>query len=244
MPIRKARLSRAEEARYLAAAQQLQAAELGCEIPGAWLENSRALDIMVNPPHENFLRELRYGQVGYAVFVRLIARRGGLILEDFLIASGWDSDLIPLRAKEKDLYCFTPSFDFVWDEVLNHRIENRLRFHHRGDMAEGWLLAIGHKPIPDKYRNWMSAPFDVTFADQFGDNHLVSGEACVERSARQKDIGVRPGKSARLFEPRPPETLHLDRQLYRARDQLERLQRQRKSETIPPQFNVNLTRRS
>lgn len=201
MPIRKARLSRAEEARYLAAAQELQAAELGCEIPGAWLENSRALDIMVNPPHENFLRELRNGQVGYAVFVRLIARRGGSILEDFVIASEWDSDLIPLRAKEKELYRFTPSFDFVWDEVLNHRIEDGLRFNRRGDMAKGWLLATGYQPIPDKYRNWMSAQVDVIFTDQFGDNHVVPAEAFVERSAHQKHLGVRPGKSARLFEP-------------------------------------------
>ena len=33
---------------------------------------------------------------------------------------------------------------------------------------------------------------------------------------------------------------HLDRQLYRAMDQLERLQRQRRGETIPPPLNVNL----
>jgi hypothetical protein len=33
---------------------------------------------------------------------------------------------------------------------------------------------------------------------------------------------------------------HLDRQLYRAMDQLERLQRQRKGENVPPPLNVNL----
>jgi hypothetical protein len=33
---------------------------------------------------------------------------------------------------------------------------------------------------------------------------------------------------------------HLDRQLYRAMDQLERLQRQRRGETVPPPLNVNL----
>jgi hypothetical protein len=36
----------------------------------------------------------------------------------------------------------------------------------------------------------------------------------------------------------------LDRELYRAMDQLERLQRQRKGENVPPPLNVNLTRRS
>jgi len=36
---------------------------------------------------------------------------------------------------------------------------------------------------------------------------------------------------------------HLDRQLYRAMDQLERLQRQRRGETVPPPLNINLERR-
>jgi len=35
---------------------------------------------------------------------------------------------------------------------------------------------------------------------------------------------------------------HLDRQLYRAMDQLERLQRQRRGETVPPPLNINLER--
>ena len=36
---------------------------------------------------------------------------------------------------------------------------------------------------------------------------------------------------------------HLDRQFYRAMDQLERLQRQRRGETVPPPLNINLERR-
>jgi hypothetical protein len=37
---------------------------------------------------------------------------------------------------------------------------------------------------------------------------------------------------------------HLERQLYRAMDQLERLQRQRKGENVPPPLNINLGRRN
>jgi len=33
---------------------------------------------------------------------------------------------------------------------------------------------------------------------------------------------------------------HLDRQLYRAMDQLERLQRLRRGENVPPPLNINL----
>jgi hypothetical protein len=35
---------------------------------------------------------------------------------------------------------------------------------------------------------------------------------------------------------------HLDKQLYRATDQLERLQRRRKGEAVPPPLNINLGR--
>jgi hypothetical protein len=37
---------------------------------------------------------------------------------------------------------------------------------------------------------------------------------------------------------------HLDRQLYRAMDQLERVQRQRRGENVPPPLNINLGKRS
>jgi hypothetical protein len=37
---------------------------------------------------------------------------------------------------------------------------------------------------------------------------------------------------------------HLDRQLYRAMDQLERLQRQRRGENVPPPLNINLGKRN
>jgi hypothetical protein len=37
---------------------------------------------------------------------------------------------------------------------------------------------------------------------------------------------------------------HIDRQLYRAMDQLERLQRLRRGEVVPPPLNVNLGRRA
>lgn len=36
---------------------------------------------------------------------------------------------------------------------------------------------------------------------------------------------------------------HLDRQLYRAMDQLERLQRGRRGENVPPPLNINLERK-
>jgi len=192
MPARKVRLSRAEQARYLVAAQQLRDAGLPCEIPELSLATSYPLDIVVAPPHENTLRELPNGSVVYAVYARLLARRGGSILESFEIASEWDSALVPLCAKKNGLYSFESAVNFVWGEVLNHRIENGLRFHGRGDLAEGQLLAIGHRPIPEKYKDWMGAPLEVTFTDQFGEDHYVSAMAFVERCQPQRELPAQP----------------------------------------------------
>lgn len=68
----------------------------------------------------------------------------------------------------------------------------------------------------------------------------------LERQKLQRDA------QARSFSLPPADTIdtvlryeaHLDRQLYRAMDQLERLQRQRKGENIPPPLNINLGRRN
>jgi len=71
------------------------------------------------------------------------------------------------------------------------------------------------------------------------------GESALEREDLQGDA------EARSFNL-PPEgatdkllryEAHLDRQLYRVMDQLERLQRQRRGENVPPPVTVNLGRR-
>ena len=208
MPARKARLSRMEGARYRAALQELQGAGLEVTIPEELLENSDALDIVLAPRHENFLWELPNGCTCCAIFARLLGRRGGLILEDFVIASEWGSDLIPLSAKEKSPYRVPDGFSFSWDEVLNHRFENGLRFRRRGYLAQGWLLAVSYKPIFGKYPDRMPVTLSVIFTDQFGDPHCARAEAILERSAPRVDFTKRPKEFSGLFGPgsREPET--------------------------------------
>ena len=68
------------------------------------------------------------------------------------------------------------AFEFTAHEALNHRIENGLHLRRRGDVAEGWLLASDHTPIPDKYRNRMTTELRLRevyvqperFLDHFG----------------------------------------------------------------------------
>ena len=45
-----------------------------------------------------------------------------------------------------------PRTDFDFDEVLNHRIESFSCASGAETMCEGWLLAMGYKPIPDEVR--------------------------------------------------------------------------------------------
>jgi hypothetical protein len=91
-------------------------------------------------------------------------------------------------------------------QVLPTHIENRLRFR-RGDLADGWLLATGSKPIPPQYGPGRPAPLEVAFLDQFSEQHTVRREIAVERSAKTLKSAVRPRPG--LFDPvhstAPPE---------------------------------------
>jgi len=115
-----------------------------------------------------------------------VAERGGIILEDFEITPAWDRDVYPCGS-EGGSY----RLQYDWNEVLNHRIENRLRFR-RGDLADGWLLATGSKPIPPQYGPGRPALLEVAFLDQFSEQHTVRREIAVERSAKTLKSAVRP----------------------------------------------------
>jgi hypothetical protein len=203
MPVKRTRLTRQQQATYLARAQELQAARLACGIPDEWQENSRSLDILVAPREGNFLCELSSGVTACAIYVDLVSLRSNLILQNSRIASEWDSELIVLCGDQRGMYRVGAAFDLAGEEVLNHRIENGLRFHHCGGIAKGWIVAACRKPIPDRYRSWMITKLGLTFTDQFGHDHSAQAEAILQRSARLRDTGLREGKSQGVFEAGP-----------------------------------------
>ena len=200
MPVKRPQLTRQEQTRYLECAKELQAAGLEIKIPDDWQENSRTLDIFVAPLEGNLLCELSTGVTACAIHVELISLRSNLILKDPRIASDWDSELILLCGDRKGLYRAGAAFQFSAADVLNHRIQNGLRFHRRGDVAEGWIVATSSKPIPDNYRGRMITKLSLTFTDQFGYDHSAQGQAILERSARLKEFGPRVRHSQGLFE--------------------------------------------
>jgi hypothetical protein len=199
MPVKKTQLSRAQRDRYLEQAQELRAAGLECEIPSEWEENSRSLDIVVAPPEGNILCELSSGITACAIGVRIVALTSNLILEDFTIASKWDPELVAVCSNPKGLYVVGAAINFTESESLNRRIEDGLHFHRRGDTANGWVIASGFKPIPDKYGQRMTTDLRLTFTDQFGHDHSAQAQAFLERSARLKASDIRARKSPSLW---------------------------------------------
>jgi len=190
MPVKRTQLSREQKARYLARAQELRAAGLDCEVPGEWHESSCGLDIFVAPPEGNILCELPNGVTAYAIYVHLVSLRSNFRVENCGIVSDWDSESIVLCSNQGGLYSVGSACEFTEHDALNPRLEEGLHFHHVGDVAEGWVVANGLKPIPDRYRNWMITKISLTFTDQFGHDYSAQAEATLQRSARLRDSDV------------------------------------------------------
>ena len=92
MPTRKLRLNRAEQARYLIALRQLQAAGLDFEIPEELLENSRAVDITVAGGPASSVFDSSRGTF-YAIWVRLVAERPDTLM-DCRMSTDWDDHIV------------------------------------------------------------------------------------------------------------------------------------------------------
>jgi hypothetical protein len=200
MPIRKLRLSRLEEAEHLVCLRQLQAEGHDVEIPEQWPEKADALDIEVGPPLENMVFDVRNsGVVYYAIRARMMARRSEVILTDCEITPDWDDQVLLLNFDEGKILCKLGCLDFERREVLNSRLENQVRFHDRGEIVEGWILASGLEPIPNQYRTGAIAPCRLNFTDQFHHEIEVRAYLSVLRTSRQENASVRPPRSG-LFD--------------------------------------------
>jgi hypothetical protein len=184
MPSRKLRLNRAEQARYLIALRQLQAAGVDVGIPEELLENSRAVDITVagGPASSVFDSS---GGTFYATWVRLVAERPSTLL-DCRMSTDWDKHIVLRSFDEERPVCKLGPLDYSRTEVLNHRIENGLRFDRRGDWFEGMILANGLRPIPEKYRDGAIVPFQLTFEDVFGEKISETAKLSVVRTEKQR----------------------------------------------------------
>ncbi len=189
MSVRDPRLSRTQQAKYLPCLQQMQSEGIDVEIPEDWEEASRALDIELAPPSESIVFESPTGGTYYAVCVRLVALRSGLTLVGWDIATSWDDEIEPESFNSAGPIYTLGRQEYRPCEVLNQKIESNL-FLRRGQIAEGWILANGLRPIPPQFDDHSIAPFEVRFFDQFHCAHPAQGTLSVSRRAPRESVNV------------------------------------------------------
>jgi hypothetical protein len=184
MPIRKRRLNRAEQVRYLITLRRLRAAGLDFEIPEELLEDSRAVHITVAGGPASSVFDSSRGTF-YAIGVRLVAERPDTLL-DCRVSTDWDDHIVLRSFDDERPVCRLGPLSYWRAEVLNQRFENGLRFDRRGDWVEGMILANGLRPIPEKYLDGAIVPFQLTFEDVFGEEIIETAKLSVARTEKQR----------------------------------------------------------
>src|ERR1700687_4974405 len=178
MPIQKARLSRSEEAEDRRCLREMY--HEGVDISEDSLDCAPALDISVIGGLETLIFNLPSGLAGYAITVRFVARTSGLILMEPEITTQHDRQIVLECFSLGGPVCTLGQCKYLAAEVLNDRFP--LKFHRRGHLIEGVILATGLEPIPKEYVQGMTVPFTLNFWDQFGNEIGVESKLSVDRS--------------------------------------------------------------
>jgi hypothetical protein len=187
MPIRRRTLTQAERKEYSVHAEQLRVSGVDLGVSEPWLERNHAFEILVAPPNVSTVCEFRGGKIGYAPFVRLVAR-SAFTIADCDISTEHDDQIVLESSRQGPLWLLGNA-EYRPNEVLNNRIENGLRLT-RGQMVEGYILATGLQRIPMQYDGF-SLPFEIIFYNQFGDAFQEAGIFSVVRSGARENQGVR-----------------------------------------------------
>jgi hypothetical protein len=200
MPIFKPVLTRREQAKYLSIARELEAAGTRVNTPDEWQDDVRFLRVTIAGSPESLITQISPTIVLYALRVRLLAEHC-VTLQEFEVVTRWDPGVFSCYPQGRTPYRFAPGLDFEIKEVLNDRIERNLRFR-RGDVQEGWLLAMGNKPVPEEYGPGRPAPVEVRFFDQFWRSQVASCILAVERSTQTRKHSI--GSGLGLYERKDP----------------------------------------
>jgi hypothetical protein len=183
------RLSRSEEAEYRRCLREMRAEGIAVNSPDDSPEYVPALDITVVGGPVSLIFNLRSGLPGYAIWLRLVARSSGLILSDCEITTKFDDQIVLESFDLGGPVCTLGQCSYLEAEVLNDRFP--LRFHRRGHLIEGMVLATGLKPIPKEYAQGMTVPFQLTVCDQFRNEISVESKLSVDRSTTPRPKLVR-----------------------------------------------------
>ena len=186
---------------------EMKAAGVDVEIPQRRLEKSRRLDIFVAGGFATYVFDMPGGGAAFAIWVRLVARRL-VILLDWAMTTAWDDQIVPQAFfDERTDPWRLGQRDFPRSEVLNMRIMDALTLNP-GRMAEGWLLAVGLKPMPEAFHHGMTVPFTLELWDQYENVIPQDAELFVDRRYKPKNKFVRqesglysPDETSAIIEP-------------------------------------------
>jgi hypothetical protein len=196
MPIRKPRLSRTEEEEYRRCLQQMQAEGIDVEIPERWLQQACPLDIFIAGGPVTSIFDLPGGGAAFAIWVRLAARRPVTVFDCAMTTARDDQIVLQAFFDERTPLWRLGHRDFPRREVLNMRIMDALTLNY-GRMIEGWILAVGLKPMPEAFHHGMTVPFTMALLDQNENEICQAGELFVDRTWKREDKFV--GRGSGLY---------------------------------------------
>jgi len=116
-----------------------------------------------------------------------------------------------LASDEAKSLCGPEGAVYMPHGVLNEALENALRFHRRGDLVRGTILAWGLRRIPDVYPTDSTMPLELTFTDSLGIPFAVQGAAHVTRCPESTKGRQRPkdGLFDGIYQPTIAETARI-----------------------------------
>jgi hypothetical protein len=123
------------------------------------------------------------GGLNYEVWLRLRSRiRCRVDYAELTVP--WDDQIVLDSPDEKDITRRFGPQRLVFQQVLNLRIENTLKFAQGGDVVEGVILATGMSRLPDSYMTGQLVPFTVSLYDQYGEAIVEGSYLSVQRAGR------------------------------------------------------------
>jgi hypothetical protein len=188
MPTPKKRLSSSEEAEYFRCLREMR--DEGVSVSEDFSESGPDFHISVIGGLETLIFNLPGGLAGYAIWLRIVARKSGLIWLECEILTEFDDQIVLECFEPGGPYCQVGQSCYLKEEVLNDRFP--LRFHRRGDMIVGVIMATGLKPIPAKYFQGMMVPFILSLWDPFGNKTSISSTLSADRSTTPRPKLGRP----------------------------------------------------
>jgi hypothetical protein len=159
------------------------------------------------------------GGAGYVIKLVITVNLSHFAISEFDIELPWEGyvrwidDPVAIGGRT-DVYRFSADYPLTFerDEVLNHRVGVQ-RMWPRSNSLKGYLLGVGHVPIPDEFKLGAKIPALVIVRDQFFREHKSPISLSRDRTMKPvRRVWEGAGRKGRLFDHLDPgfEGAHLE----------------------------------